>query len=156
MAYQTNRRARFDRLAYWIAQLFDSFHTFCVFSNKNWKREMTILKIEAKITPADQPLQDYQVIILVNFASISEFWVTPYINLVNSNNDFQSGKADDFEVLCRDGSFGIHLYCLFNSDFLYKQYKARENFEGEGKGVQSIYCLIFTVYNIQYNLYSIN
>ena len=52
---------------------------------------------------------------------------------------FKSGKADDFEVLCRDGSFGIHLYCLFNSDFLYKQYKARENFEGEGKGVQSIY-----------------
>lgn len=50
------------------------------------------------------------------------------------NQTFQSGKADDFKVLCRDGeTFGVHLYCLFNSDFLYKQYKARQNFEGEGK-----------------------
>ena len=50
------------------------------------------------------------------------------------NKNFKSGKADDFEVVCRDEEkFGVHLYCLFNSDFLYKQYKARQNFEGEGK-----------------------
>ena len=49
--------------------------------------------------------------------------------------NFKSGKAADFEVLCRDGKFGVHLYCLINSDFLYKQYEARKNFEGEGKGL---------------------
>ena len=68
---------------------------------------MNAFKIETKIKAADQPLQDYQ-----------------------------SGNVDDFEVLCRDGNFGIHIYCLFNSDFLYKQYKARENFEAEGTGLE--------------------
>ena len=67
---------------------------------------MNAFKIETKIKAADQPLQDYPEI------------------------------TDDFEVLCRDGSFGVHIYCLFNSDFLYKQYKARENFEGEGSGLE--------------------
>ena len=90
---------------------------------------MTILKIETKISPADQPLQDYQVTMLNHYdGERSFFQVLKYA--------FQSGKADDFEVVCRDGSFGIHLYCLFNSDFLYKQYTARENFEGEGQGVK--------------------
>ena len=51
--------------------------------------------------------------------------------------DLKSGKADDFEVLCRNGeNFGVHLYCIFNSDFLYKQYEARRNFEGEGIGFE--------------------
>ena len=105
---------------------------------------MTILKIEAKITPADQPLQDYQVMIQSPFNDWGSQCGVPEIKasclldalLTERELNIKSGKADDFEVLCRDGSFGIHLYCLFNSDFLYKQYKARENFEGEGKGFQ--------------------
>ena len=30
--------------------------------------------------------------------------------------NFKSGKADEFEVICRDGEFGLHLYWL-DSDF---------------------------------------
>ena len=87
---------------------------------------MNAFRIETKIKPADQPLQDYQ----VDFTKAK-------FSPPNSINDtaFKSGKADDFEVICRDGSFGVHVYCLYNSDFLYKQYKARQNFEGEGKGL---------------------
>ena len=63
------------------------------------------------------------------------------------SKDFKSGKADDFEVLCRNGEkFGVHLYCLFNSDFLYKQYVARKNFEGEGKGFEYIKNQFMTFY----------
>ena len=45
----------------------------------------------------------------------------------------QAGKADDYIIICKDGEFGIHEHCLFNSEFLYKQHRARKNFEDEGK-----------------------
>ena len=50
-----------------------------------------------------------------------------------SLSNFQADEADDYEIICRDGSFGIHEHCLFSSEFLYKQHRARKNFEGEGK-----------------------
>ena len=50
-----------------------------------------------------------------------------------SSEHFQAGEADDYEIICKDGSFGIHEHCLFNSEFLYKQHKARQNFDGKGK-----------------------
>ena len=80
---------------------------------------MNAFKIETKIMPADQFLQDYQ----VNDSPLK----------TKSDGTIQSGKADDFEIICRDGSFGVHVYCLHNSDFLYKQYTARKNFDAEGK-----------------------
>ena len=85
---------------------------------------MNAFKIETKIKPADQSLQDYQ----VDFTKAK-------FSPPNSINDtaFKSGKADDFEVICKDGSFGVHLYCLFNSNFLYKQYEARQNFSDQGR-----------------------
>merc|ERR1711923_156114 len=71
---------------------------------KNKKEEMDALKIELCIEPAETLLEEYQV-----------------------------GKANDFEVICKDGEFGIHQYCLNNSEFLYKQHQARTNFEDKGK-----------------------
>ena len=66
--------------------------------------ESTIIhKIEPKIQPADTPLQEYQ-----------------------------TGQANDYEIICKDGQFGIHEHCLFNSEFYYKQHKARKNFDAEG------------------------
>ena len=91
---------------------------------------MNAFKIKTKIEPADQPLQDYQVNL------------TKAHGLLKTKSDWtiKSGKADDFEIICRDGSFGVHVYCLHNSDFLYKQYTARKNFDGEGKWSNKI-CL---------------
>jgi len=85
---------------------------------------MNKLNFETKIKPADQFLQEYQ----VDWEFIFKFIL--YLVVTET---FQSGKADDFEVLCRDGKFGVHFYCLVNSDFLYKHHKARKNFESEGK-----------------------
>ena len=86
---------------------------------------MNKLNYETKTKPADRFLQDYQV-------DLNPF--EPFLAMKN----LKSGKAADYEVVCRDGKFGVHLYCLINSDFLYKQYEARKNFEGEGKGSNKI------------------
>ena len=86
---------------------------------------MNKLNFETKTRPADWFLQDYQV-------DSNPFEPFPVMK------NFKSGKATDFEVVCRDGKFGVHLYPLINSDFLYKQYEARKNFEGEGKGLNKI------------------
>ena len=45
----------------------------------------------------------------------------------------QEGQANDYQVICKDGQFGIHEYCLYNSEFLYKQHKARKNYEDKGR-----------------------
>ena len=52
---------------------------------------------------------------------------------LNRIHPFQAGEADDYEIICKDGSFGIHEHCLFSSDFLYKQHRARKNFDDKGK-----------------------
>lgn len=96
---------------------------------------MDKLKIKTKIKPADQFLHDYQVKHCKLQSATEKMTVNFNLDRPRLIAYFQSGKADDFEVLCRDGKFGVHLYCLINSDFLYKQYKARKNFEGEGKGI---------------------
>ena len=44
----------------------------------------------------------------------------------------QNGQANDYKIICKDGEFGIHEHCLFNSEFLYRQHQARKNFEDEG------------------------
>ena len=74
-----------------------------------------------------QPIGSYKIIRYLNPFE-------PFLAMKN----LKSGKAADYEVVCRDGKFGVHLYCLINSDFLYKQYEARKNFEGEGKGSNKI------------------
>ena len=99
---------------------------------------MNALKIEIK--PADKPLQDYQVELIYKKKNKFEILIQKVLWITSLNGHIKSGKADDFEVLCRDGEkFGVHLYCLFNSDFLYKQYKARENFSGKGNRFDKIY-----------------
>ena len=32
---------------------------------------------------------------------------------------YQDGIAEGYEIVCMDGSFHVHEYCLFNSEFLY-------------------------------------
>ena len=32
---------------------------------------------------------------------------------------YQDGIAEGYEIACMDGSFHVHEYCLFNSEFLY-------------------------------------
>ena len=68
-----------------------------------------------------------------------------------SSEHFQAGEADDYEIICKDGSFGIHEHCLFSSEFLYKQHKARKNFDGKGKETKHLYCAYTTV--SRYKLY---
>ena len=88
---------------------------------------MNTFKIETKIKAAEEPLQDYQVdFTQYQFLNI-KLWKLRKLK-------FQSGKVDDFEIICRDGRFGVHLFCLYHSDFLHKQYKARQNFADKGKG----------------------
>ena len=48
---------------------------------------------------------------------------------------FQSGKADEYLVVCRDGQIGIHEFCLYHSQFYYTQHKARQKYEDKGKGL---------------------
>ena len=33
---------------------------------------------------------------------------------------YQDGIAEGYEIVCMDGSFHVHEYCLYNSEFLYK------------------------------------
>ena len=33
---------------------------------------------------------------------------------------YQDGDARGYEIVCMDGSFHVHEYCLYNSEFLYK------------------------------------
>ena len=54
------------------------------------------------------------------------------------NSPFQNGEADEYRVICKDGEIGIHKFCLGHSSYYYKQCKARENFDGEGKGYDVI------------------
>ena len=91
---------------------------------------MIKLKIEIKIRPADRFLQNYQVCNI----PYGPWYGAKITDHFTGHGYFQNDKANDFEVVCRDGKFGVHLYCLINSDFLYKQYEARMNFDGEGKG----------------------
>ena len=35
-------------------------------------------------------------------------------------NEYQDGIAEGYEIVCMDGSFHVHEYCLYNSEFLYK------------------------------------
>ena len=32
---------------------------------------------------------------------------------------YQDGIAEGYEIVCMDGSFHVHEYCLYNSEFLY-------------------------------------
>ena len=32
---------------------------------------------------------------------------------------YQDGIAEGYEIVCMDGSFRVHEYCLYNSEFLY-------------------------------------
>ena len=32
---------------------------------------------------------------------------------------YQDGNAEGYEIVCMDGSFHVHEYCLYNSEFLY-------------------------------------
>ena len=32
---------------------------------------------------------------------------------------YQDGLAEGYEIVCMDGSFHVHEYCLYNSEFLY-------------------------------------
>ena len=32
---------------------------------------------------------------------------------------YQDGTAEGYEIVCMDGSFHVHEYCLYNSEFLY-------------------------------------
>ena len=34
--------------------------------------------------------------------------------------EYKDGIAEGYEIVCMDGSFRVHEYCLFNSEFLYK------------------------------------
>ena len=33
--------------------------------------------------------------------------------------EYQDGIAEGYEIVCLDGSFHVHEYCLYNSEFLY-------------------------------------
>ena len=32
---------------------------------------------------------------------------------------YQDGTAEGYEIICMDGSFRVHEYCFYNSEFLY-------------------------------------
>ena len=34
--------------------------------------------------------------------------------------EYLDGDARGYEIVCMDGSFHVHEYCLYNSEFLYK------------------------------------
>ena len=37
--------------------------------------------------------------------------------------EYQRGNSEGYEIVCMDGSFHVHEYCLYNSEFLYKMLK---------------------------------
>ena len=90
---------------------------------------MTKLKIETKLKAADTLLQEYQV-----QTFLKDFFAQNLYCYQNDSNLFKSGKADEYQVICKDGVIGIHKYCLCNSEFYYKQCKARENYQDKGNG----------------------
>ena len=36
---------------------------------------------------------------------------------------YQDGVSEGYEIVCMDGSFHVHEYCLYNSEFLYNMLK---------------------------------
>ena len=37
--------------------------------------------------------------------------------------EYQDGLSEGYEIVCMDGSFHVHEYCLYNSEFLYNMMK---------------------------------
>ena len=53
---------------------------------------------------------------------------------------YRDGIAEGYEIVCMDGSFHVHEYCLFNSEFLYNM------LQGSDTAVINIY----SIYSIGY------
>ena len=41
---------------------------------------------------------------------------------------YQEGKSEGYEIVCLDGSFHVHEYCLYNSEFLYNMVEGMDSF----------------------------
>ena len=55
---------------------------------------------------------------------------------------YQDGIAEGYEIACMDGSFHVHEYCLFNSEFLYNM------LQGSDTAVINIYGLALSAYTV--------
>ena len=40
---------------------------------------------------------------------------------------YQDGESEGYEIVCTDGSFHVHEYCLYNSEFLYNMLKGLDS-----------------------------
>ena len=41
--------------------------------------------------------------------------------------EYEDGRSEGYEIVCMDGSFHVHEYCFYNSEFLYQMFKGLDN-----------------------------
>ena len=54
---------------------------------------------------------------------------------------YQDGISEGYEIVCMDGSFHVHEYCLYNSEFLYNM------MQGSDIGDQTVYIHVYWLFN---------
>ena len=42
--------------------------------------------------------------------------------------EYEDGRSEGYEIVCMDGSFHVHEYCFYNSEFLYQMFKGLDNY----------------------------